>query len=64
MIDSEIRATVGDLINRLRELPEDAPITLICHENDGHHIDWEDATKGDIECIGLDEYGVLNILID
>lgn len=64
MIDPEIRATVGDLINRLKELPEDAPITLICHENDGHHIDWEDASKSDIEYIGLDEYGVLNIGID
>ncbi len=64
MINSEIRATVGDFINRLKELPEDTPITLICHENDGHHINWEDATKSDIEDIRIDEYRVLNIGID
>ena len=64
MIDSEIRATVRDLINRLEELPEDAPITLICHGLDGHHVDWEDATKSDIEYIDIDEYGVLNIGLD
>lgn len=64
MIDSKIRATVKDLINRLEELPEDTPITLIVHEIDGHHIDWEEATKFDMLEIDVDEYGVLNIGID
>ena len=58
------RATVGDLINRLKELPEDAEIMMICHESDGHHIDYEYATKEDIRYLGLDEYGVLNITVD
>ncbi len=48
------RATVGDLINRLKELPEDAEII----------IDREYATKEDIRYLGLDEYGVLNITVD
>jgi hypothetical protein len=61
-VDDEVRATVGDLINRLKELPEDTPINLICHESDGHFIDFDNATKEDINYyIGLDEYGILNI---
>ena len=58
------RATVGDLIDRLKELPEDAEIMMVCHENDGHHIDREYATMEDIRYLGLDEYGVLNITVD
>lgn len=58
------RARVKDLIERLKELPEDAPIDLIYHENDGHFIDTEEAKKSDIAYIGLNEYGVLEIGIE
>ena len=65
MIDPEIRATVADLIQSLQTLPPETPVVLICHEDDGHHIDWEYATKDDIKyCIDTDENGALNIGFD
>lgn len=64
MVDPAIRATIGDLIAQLKKFPEDTPITLICHEGDGHHIDWNDATKSDIEDIELDPNGSLCIGIE
>ena len=64
MIDPAIRATIGDLIAHLEKFPEDTPVTLICHEDDGHHIDYEDATKLDIKAIELDPNGSLCIGIE